>query len=31
MIIGGAEDKLDSKKILIRFAQLAGGPRAMSS
>jgi cyanophycinase len=26
MIIGGAEDKLDAKKILIRFAQLAGGP-----
>jgi cyanophycinase len=26
MIIGGAEDKLDAKKILVRFAQLAGGP-----
>jgi cyanophycinase len=26
MIIGGAEDKLDAKAILNRFAELAGGP-----
>ncbi|HJP65818.1 MAG TPA: cyanophycinase [Actinomycetota bacterium] len=28
IIIGGAEDKLDSKTILTRFVRLAGGPEA---
>jgi cyanophycinase len=28
MVIGGAEDKLDAKTILVRFAQLAGGNEA---